>query len=254
MVARLNHEIFTGGSYTPQSDPTDSEGVLMALETAHTLETQGEMRETARWLRRAADEAAKDGNDERVLVLARAAADLTNAIESAPEVAGAAPAPSPTAGIGPMLAALISSIPPFSPRPYTRPTAPAAVSSVPTIPPPDSSLPTMPPSDCSEPTIPAPSSLPTTPPPASYVSELSTPANKPLTERTMRMGAIRVAITGSIRDAKSFHVERLEAGQRSPAGTMEAMLVLTGEIEGSLEMTTHLRVVDDATKKPARSA
>jgi hypothetical protein len=175
----------------------------LALETARALEEQGELKEAARWIRRAADEAEKDGNDERVLVFARAAADLMNAIESELE-----------------------------------PAAASARSSLPTIP----SLEwpsTIPPS--------APRS--TTPPPVSYVCELSTPVDELLDEHTIRVGAIRVAITGSIRDEQAFFVERLEPGQRSPPGTMEAILVLTGELEGSIELPTHLHVVRGATKK-----
>jgi len=66
----------------------------------------------------------------------------------------------------------------------------------------------------------------------------------------MRIGPIRVAIMGSIGDAKSFSVERLEKGEPVPAGATEAMLVLTGEIDGSLSMETHLPVVDRTARKP----
>lgn len=69
-----------------------------------------------------------------------------------------------------------------------------------------------------------------------------------MTERRMRIGAIRVAITASNPDAKSFSVERLEPGQSSPPGTMEAMLVLTGEIDGSIELETHLRVTEGSPR------
>ena len=59
----------------------------------------------------------------------------------------------------------------------------------------------------------------------------------PLTERSGRIGAIRVAIAeGSIQGVKSFAVERLERGQEPPAGTREAMLVFSGEVDGSEEL------------------
>jgi len=56
---------------------------VLALVTAQALEAQGETREAAQWLRRAADQARKDGNDERAVVLARAAVDLASAFRPA---------------------------------------------------------------------------------------------------------------------------------------------------------------------------
>jgi hypothetical protein len=139
-----------------------------------------------------------------------------------PEPENAA-APS-SASMPPMLAALVSSVPPFSTR-RSSPPRPAAASST------------------------QPASVP--PASASPANDVvSAPAHKPLIDRTMRIGSIRVAITGSIREAKSFSVDRLEKGQSAPPGTMEAMLVLTGEIDGSLEIETHLRVADGSEAKP----
>src|SRR5687768_3076699 len=91
MVAQISSETFTRASYTPEADPSDSDDLLLALETARALEAQGDVREAARWLRRAIDQAETEGNDERVLALARAAADLSNTIGPAPS---SAPAPS----------------------------------------------------------------------------------------------------------------------------------------------------------------
>jgi hypothetical protein len=85
MVAQVDSGILEDDWYTPEPDPSDSEGVRMALETARSLEAQGDLRGAARWMGRAADEAEKGGNEERVLVLARAAADLTNMIEIGPD-------------------------------------------------------------------------------------------------------------------------------------------------------------------------
>jgi len=252
MVARVNREMFSNALHTPAQDPADSEDVRLALETARVLEAQGDIPEAARWIRRAVDAAEKEGKNQRVLVLARAASDLTSSVASPKENATApssvptlnvrgrgsakaprpehrsapraasfsesAPSPSsPPGSIPPMLAALISSIPPFSSRASSTPPPAAA-----------------PP-----------------PPSASSGNEVvSTPADKPLTARTMRIGSIRVAVGSSTLNAKSLFIERLEKGEPVPAGAMEAMLVLTGEIDGSLVMETHLPVTHRTPPKP----
>jgi hypothetical protein len=219
MVARMDSEMFPRELFTPQPDVSDSDDVLLALETARALETQGEIREAVRWLRRAADEAEQQGNDERVLALARAAADLTNTLVAAPP------------------AAEVPTMPPPSMYPATTP-PPDAIEA--TIPPPSSLPTTLPPvaaaSEASAPSDPSP--LASDPPPlASHTAELSRVSDMPLTERSMRIGAIRVAIAlGSVRGTKSFSVERLESGQLAPPGTTEAMLVFTSEIEDVSEL------------------
>jgi len=63
-------------AHATRPNHADSDVVVLALVTAQALEAQGEIREAAQWLRRAADQARKDGNDERAVVLARAAVDL----------------------------------------------------------------------------------------------------------------------------------------------------------------------------------
>jgi hypothetical protein len=83
-VAQLNPRTFTPTLRTPGPSLSDSDDVLLALETAQALEARGDIAEAARWLRRAADEAEKQGNDMRVLAFARAAADLTSASAQAP--------------------------------------------------------------------------------------------------------------------------------------------------------------------------
>ena len=65
----------------------------------------------------------------------------------------------------------------------------------------------------------------------------------------MRIAAIRVAIRGSIHETKSLSVERLDKDEPAPAGSIEAMLVLTGPIEGSLEIATNLPVDDVAARR-----
>ena len=91
MVAQISRETFNRTSLTPPMEDSDSDDLVLALETARALEAQGEIREAARWLRRAAEQAETDGNDARVLVLARAAADLTNTIAPA-----STPTPAPS--------------------------------------------------------------------------------------------------------------------------------------------------------------
>jgi tetratricopeptide (TPR) repeat protein len=146
MVARISNEPFKPASQTPQPDPSDSEEVVMALERARAHEAQGALREAARWLRSAADRAERGGNDERVLVFARAAADLTNNTGSTPPPDAATssppastvrkrgsvrpPAPKPAAwSSAPPSSARVSSPPPVPARiPTPRPVLPASPS------------------------------------------------------------------------------------------------------------------------------
>jgi hypothetical protein len=87
IMAQLIPRTFKPTLRTPGPKRSDSEDVLVALETAQALEMRGDIAEAARWLRRAADEAEKQGNDTRVLALAHAAADLANASRQKPELA-----------------------------------------------------------------------------------------------------------------------------------------------------------------------
>lgn len=60
----------------PQAENADPDGVQVALRAAHALWSSGEMAESLRWLRRAAESALDEGADERSLELAKAAAEL----------------------------------------------------------------------------------------------------------------------------------------------------------------------------------
>jgi hypothetical protein len=173
MVAQINREMFSQTLLTPLADVSDSDEVLQALETARQLETRGEIREAVRCLRLAADAAEKQDNDARVLVLARAAADLTNTL-------------------GPVSLADVSAAPPPS---RTKPVDP------------------------------------------------------PIAERKVRIGSVRVAFAGSMQQG-SFVVHRLATGQPLPDGMTEAVLVLTGDVEGRVEIETTLGVMDRSTTKP----
>jgi hypothetical protein len=287
MVAQVNREAFLSIVHTPPPDPADSQDIALALETARALEAAGDLEEATRWIRRAADHAEREGHDARVLVLARAAADLTQTIadHAKTKEGDVAPSSVPTlnvkgrngsrapkaerdgqgggeskaspstvpsdsqasaptranrTGMPPMLAALVASLPSFSAR--TSSSAPPpfvaqAQSSSPASSPP-SAFPT-----------PDPSLLAAPPVSRQRASGSSAPSDKPLTERTMRIGAIRVAIKGSIHETKSLSVERLDEDEPPPPGSIEGMLVLTGPIEGSLEMMTNLPVHDVAARR-----
>ena len=269
MVAQISSETFNRTALTPPMDDADSDDLVLALETARALEAQGEIREAVRWLRRAADQAEQDGNDARVLVLARAAADLTNT------VTGSSPVPAPSS-LPPSSAAERSSVrlpapkpaafahaAPPAPRtlapqaPSRPPSAPAPVSGRVSSPPPvPARIPSPRPPVASSPapravpavtssarptaaapmrSMPAPtsSSAATTPRgasrPAIAPRTSSAREDKVITERTLRVATLRVAIPASSRDANVFVVRRLKAGQPLPPGTTEATLVLNGD-------------------------
>src|SRR2546423_1696361 len=84
MVAQVSNDTFARGFLSPAPEPTDSDDLALALDTARALEAQGETRDAVRWLRRAADVAERDGNDRRVVALAGAAADLTGSVDTPP--------------------------------------------------------------------------------------------------------------------------------------------------------------------------
>jgi hypothetical protein len=80
-------------SQFPAPRPGDSDDVVLALETARVLFMSGEAEEAVRRLRRAAEAAEQHGDDLRAVALARAAADLTTALERAPAPADASKSP-----------------------------------------------------------------------------------------------------------------------------------------------------------------
>jgi hypothetical protein len=171
----------------------------LALETAHALEVRGDIAEAARWLRRAANEAEKQGNDTRVLALAHAAADLTSASSQAPVPQA------PEANAPPRLGRQRD---PNDSEPtlHWRATPPPLPGRV--------------------------SSLPAASQPISFLRDRPTAAEPPVVaEHESRMGAIRVAIKEEpARSARSFTVERLDANEPLPPGTVEALIVLAGPL------------------------
>ena len=211
-MAQPNHT-FTRALHTPDPDPADSDGVLLALETAKALEARGDTYEATRWLRRAATEAEKQGNDARVLEFAHAAADLTSTVRElpsarpVPEVRRSAPSD--------------SSEPTIRRSDFVERAGARSASPEDTAAQPDSSLTTIPDEE---------SSVSTMLPPGASPINFPQPAS-----RSMRVGATRVAIKKPARNERAFSVERLDPGQRPPAGMMEAMLVFAEEIDDSPE-------------------
>ena len=205
MVASIDNDLLSRALLTPRPDLADSDEVLLSLETALALEIQGNLRDAARWLRRAADDAEKQGNDERVLAFARAAADMSFIIEAASDAASATLPPSPPDALD----TGTSQYPP-------------------TTPPPESFEATIPPVASATPTLaPTLSAAPAT---------ISSPTEALITERNMRIGALRVAILeSSIRGSTSFFVERLEKGQPLPVGATEGLLVFNSDASDSAE-------------------
>src|SRR5258707_7304395 len=135
MVAPAFKEVSNVIALLPGPDPSDSEDVIVALQTARALQKKGDLPESLRWLRRAADVAEQTGNDRRALVLARAAADLTNLIrvgEVAP--ASSLPPPPPSKAERAARTSPASSLPP--PLHKTPPPPSAVASRPPPLPPP----------------------------------------------------------------------------------------------------------------------
>jgi hypothetical protein len=261
MVAQVSTETFSRTSRIPRPEPSDSDDMMLALETARALEAQGEIREAARWLKRALEQAESEGSDERVLVLARAAADLKNALGPASSPATGSSSLPPSGPVqhssirppAPKPANRSHAAPPLTPAP--RASSPPAAASAPTAarvsspPPKPSRIPSLKPQALSSATTPprispasklpprssplpasAGSSLPSVSPRA-ITARAANVAEKAVTERTARVATLRVAIPVSSRDANVFVVRRLAAGQPLPPGTTEATLVLTGDRE-----------------------
>jgi hypothetical protein len=231
-VVQLNRTL-TQALRTPLPASSDSDDIVLALETARALEACGDVREAARWLRRAAEEAETQGNDARVLLFAHVAADLTSSNPPRPS------APVPAPGRLPL---------PSEPEELTirdldfamtPPRAKSLAHGVPdpslcTMPDDESSAPTMiPPSPAAK--LPQPSLSPNESPSLSFVCQFSISADQPTSERTMRVGAIRVAIRKTSPGAKRFSVEQLDAGEELPVGTTEGMLIVAGNVDAARE-------------------
>jgi hypothetical protein len=255
MVAQINSDTFAPASYTPAPIPSDPDDVRLALETAQAFVAMGEICEAVEWLERAAERAAQAGQHERAVAFLQAMAGLTNRNAPTPWLASTpSSAPSsdvrdrgfvrpPPTKLPPCPARLrsgLSSLPPparksslLPPPPLKSLPPPARKSSLPPAPmlSPVSSSPKGPLRASAPPKRSSPASARAAATAQLAIAPVSTPANEPLTERTVRVNTIRVAIASSVPEAGRFTIERLAKGQPLPAGTKEATLVLSDEVD-----------------------
>jgi hypothetical protein len=283
MVAQIKAEVFQHTLCTPERDPFDSEGVQLAVETARGLEGEGDFAGAARWLWRAVRETVRQGNVARAEQLARAVEELAEkadpweesifAPSSAPisnamgdhgmpavrsqlaaaplaespvprsDLSGAPPALPPTGSIPPLLAALISSMPPFASAeipPAATPSQRPATGSRPQTAPESAANDNI---DDGWPVEPTNSMVVAKPAHAVDASvALVAPASHSASECLSRVLAFRAAIPASGQHTNSFFIQRLASGQRAPAGMVEAMIVITGESETTTSFEMSLGV------------
>ena len=202
----------------PQPEPGDDDDVAWAIQTANTMYKRGDRAEAIRWLQRAAGSAEAVGDDDRLLALARAAAEFAN------EPAKAASHPPPP----------LRARPPPPPR-RVQDTASDEVTSVfvekgaAAPPPPERPQPVAPaPAQRTLLGAPAPPPAAPAPPPAAAspaptpVAATATPvatSRARTTHRAVRVSVMRAASRGT------FVVRPLSPGERPPAGAREALLV-----------------------------
>ena len=91
-------------------EPSDSEDVVSALETADVFWTKGDADEAIRWLKRASDSAMDAGNEMRGIAIMRSVADL----KSAPARGAETPGPPPKMSRPPPPSAIKAPSPPSS--------------------------------------------------------------------------------------------------------------------------------------------
>jgi hypothetical protein len=232
---------------SPLSD--DVEDVVLALELGGSLWAKGDVRESVRWLRRAAAAAEAAGNDIRGVRLAAMAADIvtefaiTSMTPPPPSVArrSSGPPPLPPAASHPLPETTpppirVSTRPP--PLPISHPSPPPPPVKVSTRPPPlpvsPQPSPTPPPvdqvadhavdhgSDRTESSSALPrTSLSSLPPPVSHTDDGSTGTRR---GRAGALRSYRVYLEQSPEGGLKVHA--LRDGDRAPAGTREAILVV----------------------------
>jgi hypothetical protein len=224
MVAPAFREASNVIPLLPGVDPSDSDDVTVALQTARALQKKGDLHESLRWLRRAADAAERDGNDRRAVALARAAADLTSLIGTSEKTGTPTPPPSsPLAvtakrsGPPPLPSNAQRSAPPPLPSNAQRAARTSAVPASSSLPPPLHAAVSSPPSSVEPAPIAARSS--------------SLPSSKPAipidVAKLISAGSVlRVSIKRSVRDPNLLVVRKLETGKTSPPGTTEGYVVL----------------------------
>lgn len=209
----------------PNTQPSDSEAVTTALETAEALWNRGDPSEALRWLRRAAEAAGDSGDDMRAVALAKAVAELNSSSEK-PRVVKPPPLPpkAPPSKAPPAEAEAApgdkidtvnetpsknaqASAAPATQRVSKPPPAPSSRTRA-------SKAPPAPPSKSG----PAASKAPLAP------SKAPSPS-KPQAPKNFARAAVRVYVSTKDQDGDRLEVHVLQAGQRPPAGAIEAMLV-----------------------------
>jgi len=73
--------------------------------------------------------------------------------------------------------------------------------------------------------------------------------NHSSSERLSRVSAFRAAIPVSGQRTSSFFIRRLASGERVPAGMVEAMIVVTGESDGTISFETSLGVAKGTARE-----
>jgi hypothetical protein len=238
----------TESLHFPGPEPSDPEDVAWTLQTAGTMWARGEIQEAVRWLRRAAEAAGENGNDLRAVDLARAAADLTGTLDSAP---AHSPPPLPQSPDqtsrmaaqpvsrpdNPPIQPLDDAAGPFAEADHTIPEGLHAVESLPRRPTPISRRPPPPPRNIAAGSVPGPplsrpappSSTASRPPPSRPAPSRPAPSVRPpsvapasLVPRTRQ--ALRVAVEPSADDRGLLLVRPLSEDELVPAGAHEAIL------------------------------
>ncbi len=223
-----------------QNDPSD---VAVAIETAQVLWRRGDLQESLRWVRRAAEAAETQGDDMRALSLARAAADLQDQFR--PSRVPPAPASQRASTSAPSAERPVQAVR-SAPPPARISTVPSRTSAAPSRPVtelagagldiPNAPLePWVPPGERSEPapartTSQAAPSERHPPPPSAEPERAAAPAQAAPKERVAVpppgdvRTAVRVSVDASSKDG-ALLVHILDEGVKAPTGTYEALLV-----------------------------
>lgn len=241
----------------PSAAEGDSGRLILVLQTASALWRQGDPVEALRWLRRAAETAEEEGDDDRALALARTAAEIRdrtgiNSTPAPPPAASSAPPRRPSLPAPPLRVVPLAPRPELdtfdeeTPRPSLPPpvfvTTPApSPSSDPVSGRPLQSGPPRPSPRTSRP--PPPSSKPPprssrhSPPPAPPRAPSSIPpsrgsgagATHPEVEiSASARAALRVSVMILSAPSKTLLVRVLDEGEAVSSGCREALLVPVG--------------------------
>jgi len=242
----------------PGAEPTDSEQVLLCLETAQKLWQDGQYREAVRSLQRGAEAAEEDGNDLRALSLARFAADLSAQVGSAPSVPPPpveevrhvpVPPPLPAEAAASPVPPSVREASPASVEPAPPSAAPAPAAAAPSHAPAPAQASASPAATHPSATPAAPSARPVhsaTAAPRRSAQPSAAPAKRPTPSATPSAEAapaaakssgngahptpatgreVRVSVRRSTLDEELYVVRPLRPGSKLPYGAEEAVLV-----------------------------